>query len=86
MVEQLLDEALGLIGMISEVRSKAALMQQRERKKDPTLLEDDPFGKIRQMHEDLATYSDRLKAINKELSEYGHVSNFHRMGGEPSLN
>lgn len=80
--QELLDEAMGLKGMIAEVQSKARLLklrmqrEQTERSKagDPMIpsesLQEDVRQSVEQMKDDLAKYSQRLKEINEELASY----------------
>lgn len=80
--DELLDEAMGLKGMIAEVQSKARLLKlrmQREQTKrskvgDPMIpsesLQEDVRQSVEQMKDDLAKYSQRLKEINEELASY----------------
>lgn len=86
--DALLDEAMGLKGMIAEVQSKAQLLKsrmQREEKEQYDANElvipseslcEDVTQSVSQMRDDLAKYSQRLKEIHEELASYGINSNF----------
>jgi DNA repair exonuclease SbcCD ATPase subunit len=80
--QELLDEAMGLKGMIAEVQSKARLLKLRMQREqtdrfktgDPMIpsesLQEDVRQSVEQMKDDLAKYSQRLKEINEELASY----------------
>jgi len=84
--ESLLEEAMGLKGMIAEVQSKARLLKARMQREQKAQYEsgeamipsdslcEDIQGSIVQMKEDLAKYSSRLKEIHEELARYGVIS------------
>ena len=79
--QELLDEALGLFGMIEEVSLKSKLLKRKTRAECKTLrrkwdsdraseeLSNEVFFKTEKMHIDLDTYSHRLEEIYEELRE-----------------
>lgn len=77
---RLIDEGMGCLGMIAEVRTKSHLLKNRLREANLTAtyseeLEQEAAESLVQMRADLAKYSRRLKRIYEELQSYGIVPN-----------
>ena len=84
--EVLLEEAMGLKGMIAEVRSKSLILKFRMHREQADQFEsgnpmfpsralcEDVKQSITQMRDDLAKYSQRLREIYEELASYGIIS------------
>tara|TARA_Y100000034_G_scaffold78960_1_gene94815 strand:- start:650 stop:937 length:288 start_codon:yes stop_codon:yes gene_type:complete len=84
LAEELLEESAGLLGMIAEVKSKALLLKNQNKRKmanclagspeEPTEDWEEEVGfSVEQMQADLATYQHRLEEIYEELAGYGIV-------------
>jgi len=79
--QELLDEAVGLFGMMEEVSLKCKLLKMKARTECKALklswdsdrasedLTEEVYSKVSKMHVDLDTYSHRLEEIYEELRE-----------------
>lgn len=75
-IQRLVQQGKSYIGMIGEVKAKAALLKLRLNDAesdnfDLESIEIDAGNKIVQMRADLAKYSHRLNCIYEELDSYG---------------
>lgn len=70
-VEELCDEAIGLIGMIGEVKARCALFENRMDEDNPQEFYQSVVSACRRMQSDLHTYDIRLRSIYRELENYG---------------
>lgn len=72
--EDLIEEAMGLKGMIAEIQAKARLWKMKAENERDGVTYDPDFmehadNAAEQMEEDLATYSQRLQEICEELGD-----------------
>ncbi len=65
--KELIDEHMGLMGMIAEIKAKCRLCKSK-------IQEMDVESSVEQMRNDLATYSRRLDEIYEELKSYVVIS------------
>jgi len=88
-VQELFDEASGIMGMIAEVKMRCLLFKQKARAEkaswnegpsDALQLEVDEA--VTRMTHDLATYRSRLNEIYEELTEYGVFSEVEETEGD----
>ena len=88
---KLVDEAMGLLGMIAEIKSKSQLYKLKIQEEEldfeqPSMgLVVDVESSMRQMKIDLATYSHRLDEIHEELRSYVVVSDVSGKSANPRL-
>lgn len=78
---RLVDEAMGLLGMIAEIKSKSQLYKSKIQEEENLGFEQPSSGlivdvesSVGQMRNELATYSRRLDEIHEELRSYVVIS------------
>lgn len=68
--DTLIDEALGLMGMIAEIKAKTRLYMSIIQQEEEQWSFRPQLSSVEQMRSELATYSQRLDEIHEELSSY----------------
>ena len=78
---RLVGEAMGLLGMIAEIKSKSQLCKSKIQEEENLGFEQPSLGlivdvesSVGQMRNELATYSRRLDKIHEELKSYVVIS------------
>ena len=89
---KLIDEAMGLLGMIDEIKSKSQLYKSKIQEDEELGFEKSFSGLVvdvevsmSQMRNELATYSRRLDEIHEELRSYVVISDISGKSPKPRL-